>query len=416
MKKLKKTLIGVLLALGLVGSLGLPALATDGGNADNDSKKTIEPTFVVEGDEDSTEAGIWFGKNYMLFGDTLKTKANVKGLMLAAGSNLDLRNNAEYGFFAGETLHIRGQIEKDVFTAGNHITIESDAKLGRDVFVAGNDLTVKADLNGDLSFTGNTLTLNNIDIAGNLNITAENVEITGEVNVAGSVVLNDDAKVSGMDNLKHAGNLEFFHLDDADSASMIAASWYSKVASMIGLFVVMALIFLLAPKTHDRIGASATGAKFALNLVIGLGVLVITPIAAIMLLMTVVATPLSIVALVIWGLMIYLSQGFAGAWLGHIIIEKLFKSNGNAYVEAALGIVILGVLSMVPGVGGITGLLGLLLGMGLIVTSIRGGKAELETQYYVDETVETPKKTTKSTKAKTTSSKSSKSTKSAKKK
>lgn len=404
MRKVHKIIVGILLSATVLGLSVAPVLATGTTSAtDTKTTKEYEPTFVVDADDDSEEAAIWFGKNYMLFGNNLKTKGVVPGLMLMAGNAIESKSTAEYGFFAGNSLNIAGSIEKDLFVAGNAIVIDAKAEIGRDVYIAGSDVVVKTDINGDLSVTAETVKLEGITIAGNLNITADEITVVGDVEVAGRVTHNDDAVIVGMNNLSY-GSLETFHLEEVDDGALSMAAWYAKVVSMIGLFVVMAIICLISPRTHDKVASCENGGKFALNLVIGLGILIIVPIVAIMLFATVVAMPLALVALVVWGLMIYLSQGFAGAWLGHIVIEKLFKSKANIYVEAALGIVILGILSMIPTIGGLTGFLGLLFGMGLMVSTFRGSKNTNETKYYVNETVEEPKKSSSKTSSSATKS------------
>lgn len=399
MSKISKFMIGALVALGLVGATALPVVAT---TSEKSTKTTIEPTFEIEADDSDNEAGIWFGQNYLLFGNSLKSRASVNGLMLMAGNTLAVQSDSEYGFIAGNTINFSGDVEKDLFIAGNLITIESGAEIGRDVFITGSEISIETDLNGDLSVAADSVILKGVKVAGNLNLTADKIEFVGDVDVAGAVVYNDDAEVTGSDNLKY-GSLEIYHAEDIDEGALLAAAWYSKVLSMIGLFVVMAIICLIAPKLHTKIAHNDTGGRFATCLAIGLGVLVVTPLVALILLITVFASPLAIVALIVWGLMIYLSQGFAGAWVGHMIIEKLFKSKANIFVEAALGIVILGILSMIPTVGGLTGFLGMLLGLGLMVHAVFNRKIDDETKYYVDES-----KDSKSTAKKTTKAKSSK--------
>ncbi len=398
MPKISKILIGALVALGMVGATALPVVA-----AEEKSTKTIEPTFEVDSSEDGDEAGIWFGRNYLLFGNALKSRASVNGLMLVAGNTLNIQSESEYGFVAGNAINYSGEVEKDLFVAGNMITIESGAEVGRDVFAAGAEVSVETDLNGDLSVTAENVILKDIKIAGNLNLSAAKIEFVGNVEVAGAAVYNDNAKVLGADNLKY-GSLEIYHAEEANEGALLVAAWYSKVLSMIGLFIVMVIVSLVSPKLHSKIAHNDTGGRFATCLAIGLGALVVTPIVALILIMTVFAAPLALVALIVWGLMIYLSQGFAGAWVGHMIIEKIFKSKANIYIEAALGIVILGILSMIPGVSGLTGFIGILLGMGLMVSAIFNRKPEEETKYYIDE-AETVKP---SAQKKTTKAKSSK--------
>lgn len=406
MSKITKIVATALVALGVAGVSALPVVATTGKN----TTETTEPTFVVDSNAEGTEVSLEFGRNAMLLGNILSTKAKVNGLLLAAGNSLSLGSHSEYGFIAGNAVNFAGSVEKDLFAAGTIVTIESGSTIGRDVFITGSEVSVETDLAGDLSIAADNVILKGIEVAGNLNITADTIEFIDVVTVGGAVVYNDNATVLGADNLAY-GSLEIYHAESVDDNTMLIANWYSKVLSMIGLFVVMVVVCLIAPKLHTKIADNENGSSFAVSLALGLGVLVITPIAALILLITVFAAPLAVVALLVWGLMIYLSQGFAGAWVGHMLIEKVFKSKANIYVEAALGIVILGILSMVPTVGGITGFLGLLLGMGLMVKTVFSRHSETEAQYYVNEEVKTPsKKATKKPAAK--SAKTAKTTKS----
>ena len=106
----------------------------------------------------------------------------------------------------------------------------------------------------------------------------------------------------------------------------------------------------------------------------GLGVLIAVPVVAIFTFLTVVAAPLGIIGLVLYAVAIYASQGFTGAWLGHLLLEKLCKFKGNIFIEALLGIVILAAVSFIPYIGILTGFMSMLLGLGMIVAFVRAKK------------------------------------------
>lgn len=124
----------------------------------------------------------------------------------------------------------------------------------------------------------------------------------------------------------------------------------------------------VTPKALSRILPSGPGYLLA-------------PIMAILLICTVIGAPLGLILLGLYIIAVYLSQGFAGLWLGHLLIEKLCKGKGNAYLEALVGVAILGALALVPYVGTLTGLLALLLGLGLIVSQIRGKRDQATAEH-----------------------------------
>lgn len=385
MKQILNIIAGGLIAVSCLGAT--PAFATEDKTIEPRESATheavttsevtkIEPTFIVEDDEDDQSLRLWVGRNLLLAGNNFVSEADVtNGLMLMAGNSLSLRTNSEYGFVFGNTIDFSGATEKDLYMAGNIVTIESDAKIGRDVFVASDTLHVRTDLSGSLAATVARITLKDVTIAGNLDLSANRIEFEGDVIVKGRLTYNDDADVTGLSNVT-AGESETYHLAEATPQSILLSRIYSKVMSMAGLFLIMALICAVYKSLHTKIEQQATASRFGTNLAIGLGVLIAIPVLALLAFFTIVAAPLGVIALLFYAILIYLSQGFAGAWVGHIIIEKLCKIQANVYLEVLVGIIVLGLLSLVPFVGVATGFIGMLLGIGLIIAHVRPQTSE----------------------------------------
>lgn len=342
---------------------------------------TVDPTFVTELDESQQSVGLWAGRNFLLAGNNLTTSMDVKnGLLLVAGNNLHLESDSEYGFIFGNAIKFAGSTERDLYAAGNVVTLAKSAEIGRDVFVAGSELRVETDLAGDLSVTADRVVIDDdIVISGNVNISASTIEFGDGVMIGGKLVYNDSARVSGVDDIVY-DEVEIYHVQEVSEEARFAAALYSKFLSIAGLFLAMALILAVYSKLHDQVQAEMTAGHFGTNLAIGLGALVIVPVVAIFALLTMVAAPLGIVAFLIYGICVYLAQGFTGLWLGHVIIEKPFKLKGNPFLEALVGIVILGLLALVPFVGVITGFVSLIFGLGLIVGCIKPRKDDSNTK------------------------------------
>lgn len=352
----------------------LETILADLDKQDQDAKTEIPPTFSTELSENDRSVKFKLGHSLILTGNNLTTDvANKSGFMLAAGNNLSLRTAAEYSFLVGNTISFAGETTRDLYIAGNSITLTHDAKIGRDVFAAANTLAINADIAGDLAVTADTLVLKDIKISGNLNLDVAHVEFIGQVEVAGAMVYNDNAEVTGLDRVK-SGSTEVYHIEQVDPATLVVARVYGKVLSMAALFLVMAIICACYPHLHDKLDQEATVGRFGNNLALGLGVLIAVPIVALFAFFTLVAAPLGVIALAIYLIAIYLAQGFAGAWFGHVLIEKLFKMKGNIFVEALVGIVLLGLFSVIPYLGVATGFLGLLLGLGIILNCVKPAK------------------------------------------
>ncbi len=391
----KVTVAALMLTLGVAGTVATPVFATDESEIQprdsevmpihqTEKPKEIVPTFSAETANNDQSAIIKIGNNLLIAGNNLIADRDVdEGISLIAGNNVTVNNQSEYGFVFGNIITLNGMVERDLFIAGNQITLDEDAVIGRDVYTASDSLTVNTNIHGDLSATASTVVLKDVTIDGNVNLSVANVRFEGKVEIAGKLTYNDDAVVSGKDNVTYR-EIEAYHVEKLSQGAMILGALYGKFLSIASLFLVMVLVIAFAPKLHAKIENESNTSRFGINLAVGLVVLVALPVVSLVAFMTVVAAPVGLIALMAYLIMIYLSQGFAGLWLGHVILEKLCKvkaSKANAYIEALIGIVILGILSLIPYLGTITGFLGLVLGLGLIFRSVKPTKtvAEAET-------------------------------------
>ena len=142
-------------------------------------------------------------------GREVVSKSTVHGLSFVAGANVDVSGTKEYGFFAGETVKINGNIDKDLFAAGNTVVIGKDAHVGRDAYLAGNSVTLESDISGTVFVGASLVRLENVTVNGDLSIAANTVEIAGDVTVNGVFKVNDDVIIKNEDKLK-AGKKELY--------------------------------------------------------------------------------------------------------------------------------------------------------------------------------------------------------------
>ncbi len=330
-------------------------------NIPNANDKTA-PTFAVDEDGDNS-VRIKVGNNSLLFGNDFAARDDIKGLAFIAGNSIQMENNMKYGFVAGNTVKVSGAVQNDLFATGNLLSITDSAKIGGDVFAAGNELVVQANLPGDLAYTGNTLKIEGVTIQGNVNLSVDKVVFDSNTKINGSLTYNDTATIVGLANAE-IQNVESYHIEEEENT--LAREFYAKFLSMVGLFIVMLIFIFFMPRLHPEVERSATVQGTVIRMATGAWLLILIPVIAIFALCSVVGLPLSLIMIALYVIAIYLAQGFAGIWLGHLIIEKLAKSRANIYIEALVGIVLLGVLTLVPYIGGLVYFLSLLLGFGII--------------------------------------------------
>lgn len=331
-------------------------------------EKTNEPapTFVAEEDDDifRLKAGI----NLISFGNEINEATDTKGISVTFGNNIHTKNSVGYSFIAGNDIDVSGEINRDLFAVGNLISVSKEANIGGDVFAAGNEITIKADLKGDLALTASTVHLENINIDGNLDLSVEKVIFDGEVKIGGTLTYNDDATLIGLDNAEFdASNI--YHIEKEETTLITII--YGKLLSAIALIIAMFVVILLTSNLHSHLEKTTRPSAIITDISLGAWFLLIIPIIGMLLICLVVGVPLALVLFALYIIAIYFSQGFAGAWVGHALIEKVFKSKSNIYVETIVGVVVLAALALLPYIGEITGILGALLGLGIMMSYIK---------------------------------------------
>lgn len=207
--------------------------------------------------------------------------------------------------------------------------------------------------------------MRDVKIDGNVDLAVEYVAFEGKVEITGKLSFNEDADVVGLSNATYH-ELEKYEVVEYNITS--AEIWTARLLSIIGLFITVVVVMALFPATDKRVKKELTLVQFGKDLVIGLITLIGIPFITIFLLISFFAAPAGLVLLAVYLVMLYLSQGFAGLYLGKVIFEQLFKGKMNKFIEALVGIVIILLLSMLSP---LVNVLAIILGLGLIMQSIK---------------------------------------------
>lgn len=347
--------------------------AEDNKDTKTSETKEVEGTFAISTDNSDDLVTARFGRNLLVAGNNVIDKSTVQGLLFSFGNQMGVQSSAEYTFVAGNIIDFSGTTKRDLFIAGNSITLSESAKIGRDTFVAGNTVAVNVDLPGDFSAGAAKVTFDDVKIDGNVNLDVAEVSFTGSVEIAGQLIINDDAVISDLHNAKYASLEKYENVKYEATATEILIS---KILSIAGLFVTMVIVLALFARTDTKIDREMTAVQFGKDLVIGFCALVFIPIISVFLMMSFFAAPAGIVLLAIYLIMLYLAQGFAGFWIGKLIIKKILRSKGNRFLEALLGITILSFVTMLPSFGWTISFAAEVLGLGLILQSINPSRKQ----------------------------------------
>ena len=143
----------------------------------------------------------------MIVGNNVTSKAIIDGLSFVAGNSVKLEGSATYGFYAGNGVTINGIIEKDLFAAGNEVTISENAVISRDAYLAADKVTIKANIGRDLRVGARIVNLSGVTIGRDTYIDAEEIILDNETVIEGVLSYSENTKVEGLENAK-VGSVE----------------------------------------------------------------------------------------------------------------------------------------------------------------------------------------------------------------
>lgn len=301
-------------------------------------------------------------------------------------------------FIAGNSLNNQGDVAGDILMAGN--TCNVSGNVGGDIRVAGNVLTIGASVNKNASLAGNSITIvSGSIIEGSVNAGASTIVISGNIGRdfrggAGSITINGEigrdvevetGSLTFGPNAKIGGNLTYTAesqiqipegvvggevlfkkaqqpVKPPKSSDIRKGMIVGKLFGLISYFVVGALAVYLFRKPFTTT-SGIVGQKPWASLGIGFVGIIVIPVALILVMITVIGIPLAMILWALYFISIYMARLPVALWLGN----KVLKSDERKIMQMLLGLLILGLLALIPYAGGWISFVVTLFGLGSIM-------------------------------------------------
>jgi len=342
------------------------------------------PGFAIsQSGETVTQRGI-VNDDFYAAGGTVDINAVVSGDVVAAGGDLFIANKVQGDVIvAGGSVHIRGNIQDDVRTAGGDITV--DANIGDDLIAGGGKINISADstIGGEAWLAGG-----DVHVAGRINknllIAAGNVRLSGIVH--GDVMI-EGGELQILEGAVIDGDLHYKSPNEANihSTATIAGNVTYEQAEWgdshreTGLFFVITMVIasIVLFKLFPGFTLSAAG-RISVDplksLGAGLLALIITPVVAVLLISIVLGVwvGLSLLALYFVALLFgFLVACFFVADRGASYLNKDVSTTRRRLFATAIAIVALGLIKLIPVIGGLLLFTLLLLGFGAVIMQLK---------------------------------------------
>lgn len=378
MNKLQKI---ALLTIGLF-LIGIPVITLAGSNNFEDTIYVAEDE-IIEGN--FIKAASIIEINGPVNGDVIAAGTSiiingpVAGDVIVAGATVRITGSVGGSVRAvGSLVEVSGAVEHNVWIAGDSVLISEEATVGWDVYAAGATADVRSVVGGNVWLAGASVILDGTvgkDVklmVGNDGqaVLNSNAKVSGNLDYSASIedqlVLREGAEVLGETSMSEVEMHAEFDFDEAFGAAAV----FFKVITLFSLLVVGLILVTLLPKLTVRIYDEMIKRPWPS---IGWGVvyIIITPIIAVLLMITVIGIPLGLILVPLYFIGIYIAKVSAGFAIGLLILNKIGKDGkykGSLIWPLVLGLAIFVVLSSIPVIGPIVKIIAVLWALGAALT------------------------------------------------
>ena len=364
-------LLGVLGTGLLLLTLAAPALAADIHEGDS---VVIGPDQVVNDDVYA------FGSNVQILGtvngdvfaagNSVTVSGVVTGSVFAAGNMVAVTADVRHAVHAaGNTVAISGPVAGDAMLATGTLTMAPGATIGRDLLLATGTANVVAPVGRDVKAAVGDLTLAS-PVGGDVQAQVTTLRLADGARIDGSLTYTsgNDAIIAPGASVG-AGVQHLLPQAQTQPTQPIVAPGWSVVdwlKGLVGLAVIGLLFTLLVPRFSANTLAVARTRYWA-SLGIGFALFVGVPLLAVMVFVLGIIIGgwmLGLALLAMYAIACAVGYAFAAMFTGNLAVQLLRQPPQHLAWNLVEGLAVLGLIGLIPVVGGIVVFLACIFGLG----------------------------------------------------
>jgi hypothetical protein len=390
--------VAVILVFGVLAAL-LPTVASaaelrQGGNTIVGVGETIDDDLYVFGGA-ADIAGTVNG-DLVFLGGTSTIQGVVTGDVLVLGGTTNVSGDIRGSLRAlGGTINVSGAVGQDAVIGGGTLDLAPTAGIGRDLLAGVGTGQIAATIGRDVLVGGGDLTLNG-PVGGDVRADADTLRVGNRASVQGGLTYASQQEVQLASGAHVGGGIQRSEVRARPDVSaplggtpgaVAAAGVVAWLRGLVGVAALGLLYVCLFPAATRR-STSALGGRFGPSLGIGALLLFGVPIVAILVLVVGLLIGgwwLGVLLFVLYALALGLGYLVSATLVGGWAIQRTARFTPHLATSLLLGIVLLGVLSVLPVLGGLISAVATTAGLGALsiaardayVAQRRGSRAEV---------------------------------------
>ena len=307
-------------------------------------------------------------------GGDLRIAAPVAGDVIAAGGAVSLEAPAGQDLYAaGCRMNLAGEVARNARVVGCNVSLGPQARIGGNASFAGGRIEVLGSVGGYLQAASGQVLIDGA-VAGDVDVAAGALELGPRARIGGKLRYRSGEPLKQDPAAQVQGGIERLEMPPHRERERRHAGGRAAFAVWtFGLMVLAAVLVAAFPGGSTRVTESAR-TRLGWSLLAGFIALVTVPVGAVLLLATVIGIPLALLVLIGYFALLLVGYVATGAALGEAALRRWLAGRaahrGWRALFAALGVLAVGVVVLIPWVGGLAGFLALIAGMGAMVLAL----------------------------------------------
>jgi len=376
----------ILLAAGLVSAAwGAPATE----DLPRDPRDEPRPRIGYE-----LPAGETHERDMYLLSPTVRIAGEQKGDLAALARSVSIPGTVQGDVFAfaqlveitgtagdsvrafAETVVVSGTIEGDLLAFAKTVNVLPGARISGSVVAWGQTASIGGEVGKDLKFTGGEISISG-RIAGDAKIRCDQIQVASSARIGGNLAYIARNRLDLDQKGIVAGSVDYEPRKDREEEEKKPGFRWGRLAWFLAFFV-SSFLFGWALLASAREAASRAVDSLdrapLLSAGVGLVAVIVTPVAAFLLVILLLTIPLALVLLLLWLVGTYAGKLPVAVWIGRAILARLGRTAPIGPASLFLGLLVLHPLFQIPYLGVPIWFVCAFLGLGAILTGARGWK------------------------------------------
>lgn len=330
-----------------------------------EENEVVNQDFFIAG-EDVNIKGTVNGDLYAAGGSVI-VDGIVNGDVLATGGDIEINGKVNGNTrVAGGNIKVKGSLSKNLTAGAGNIEIEKEATIGGSLVFGAGNVQVDGPVAGNIVAGVGNLVINN-NITGSVYAGVGQLQINDQAKIMGNITYWSDEEYVIEDGAVVVGqiNHQFPSENKSKENNMRSFGTGFRVFSLLSMVVIGLLMLRFFPGLLET-GAGFIDQKPWQSLGFGFLKLILEPIAAIILMITIIGLPIGIFLMFAYIIELYFASYIVAYYIGRLIWNK-FNKTESRYWSFVLGALIFVLITSVPMVAGIVRFFSILFGLGAIL-------------------------------------------------